>query len=88
MIRKRIQDDRGVEKSLAMSKRNVSGDAVTRIARYLFIFWGVCVAAGAGLAVALAHEGMKPQDAFNSGLVVALIPLITVAIVGVIGFFF
>lgn len=46
--------------------------------KYVLLFWAACVIAGAILAVGLAHAGMDVQDAFNSGMVLAFLPVIVV----------
>lgn len=69
-------------------KQVKSHDTVERIVKYLFLFWGVCVVAGTIVAVGLANAGMSPQDAFNSGLAVALLPFIAAGIIAAVLFFF
>ena len=63
-------------------------DTLTRIVRYCFLFWGVCVVTGGGTAVGLANAGMKVQDAFNSGMAIGLLPFIAAGIVAVLVYFF
>lgn len=61
---------------------------VIAIIKYGLVFWGLCVVAGAATAVGLANAGMGPQDAFNSGAVIAFLPAIVVAVGAVLFFFF
>lgn len=41
----------------------------------------VCMIGGLGMAAVLSSNGMASQDAFNSGMAFALLPVIAVAIV-------
>jgi hypothetical protein len=57
---------------------------LTKIAKYFFIFWGVCVIAGAATGIGLAHAGMNLEDAFEAALVISLLPVIAFAAVAFI----
>ena len=57
---------------------------VLRIVRYLALAWSLCIAGGVAMTVALLHSTMTPQNAFNSGLAFALLPLIVAAVLAFI----
>ena len=55
-----------------------------KLVRYLLIFWSACLVAALGTGYGLIHSGMSAQNAYYSGLTVALLPVVAIAIMAAI----